>query len=843
MVLLTACSRGGDGVPVLDPDFIAVEDPNRFLQFLNAQVGLPAGTYTLVAGTENPGVSGDFTITVTRDDGSTRNFSGSWTSSDGQNAVAGGGNPDFSYTMPYSGGATFEISSSVDTCLYLLDPGGSVKIGQSGGDGCTNPRKIKVETPFSRINLEANAKAYYHAIDPPLDENGDIDFANGTSTRDTLDKWKKANGFGKKCDQYFIDRDELCETHVIFRDTKDLGYGRDMHARMEKNPDGSVKRFAVFVRNFRVNALPGMQYTTLNLDAAVSNNDDPTGYDNIQWHFGSNAIEFSSYPYGTGEPRADYAATLPGGVYATNSGEAPLYAKFFTFRPDDVTDPNTTERRLDMVDLDSHGFKSMPGPCISCHGGMGRAQLPVDNDGDGLFDFAPPIPGGIPGDTQSQMQVIEVSTITFSDAPKWTCEKIRKRLHFINQGVLSTYKTVQDQYGGVLGYWQPEFAAELIKGWYGDSNANAEDPSDFTIPNASCDHLQNHFYDYVPKDWRPDPNTGTPPPGADDLFREVIAPHCMVCHSRRGTNLGTNQSPGTRQDIDFSSYERFISHAEQIERFIFHKGVMPLGGLNFDAFWDNSGPGRAELLASHLPGFNSFDSKGKVQRPGKPFAVIAAPRNTNAPVILSAEGSSFADSYSWEIIDTASGSDPAELSGADTARPVLSVDAGGEGEYTIRLTARKGSDTDTATVTVAIDNSLPLPSSLRFDPDIKNVLQNNVGPNCDRCHSPQGTPGGGLVAGIPVFYVDNNDFPFGDPGYDPFRQPEGRDLYDNVLLRINFKEPVESLLLRKPSGNHHFGECREGFDLTDTPGDCNGTNGDRSNYDLFLNWILQGAPK
>jgi hypothetical protein len=62
---------------------------------------------------------------------------------------------------------------------------------------------------------------------------------------------------------------------------------------------------------------------------------------------------------------------------------------------------------------------------------------------------------------------------------------------------------------------------------------------------------------------------------------------------------------------------------------------------------------------------------------------------------------------------------------------------------------------------------------------------------------------------------------------------EGRDLYLQVLQRVNFKEPVESLLLRKPSGNHHFGGLIGGFDL----------DGDRTNYDLFLNWILNGAPR
>lgn len=798
IVLLAACSRGGDGVPQLDPDFIATEDPNRFLQFLNTQVGLPAGTYTIVAGTQNTGVSGSFTITVERDDGATRSFSGSWTSSDGMSAVPGGGNPDFAYTMPYSGGATFRIASGVATCLYLLDPGGQVKVGQYNGDDCTNPTTIDIETPSSKINLEANAQAYYRAIDP---EN----------TRTTLQDWMDANGFGTDCGDGTT---TSCERHVIFRDTKDLGYGRDMYAR--RNPDGS---FAVFVRNFRVNALPGLQYTTFNLDAAIANNEDPTRYDSIQWHFGSNAIEFSAYPYGPGEPRESYAAdNLPGGVYATNDGSAPMYAKFFTFRPDDVNDPNTTERRLDLVNLDGRGDKSMPGPCISCHGGMSR---PLLQDGE----LPAPIPGGIPGDTQSQMQVVEVSTVTFSEVPGWTCEDLREGVHFINQGVLSTYETVQNQYGGVLGYWQPEFGAELIKGWYGDF-AGAADPNDFTIPDASCDYLRNNFYDYVPEGWQPDPNTGTPPPGADDLFREVIAPNCMVCHSRRGTNLGTDEAGGTRQDIDFSSYERFISHAEQIERFIFHKGVMPLGGLNFDAFWDNSGPGRAELLASHLPDFDSFNGDGSVRRPGTPVAVIAAPRNTNVPVIVSAEGSSFATTYQWSIVASPAGSNPG-LNNATSARATFDTDM--NGEYRLRLVVGNG-DTQSEAVTalVTVSNLLPPPASLRFDPHVKSVLQNDAGPNCDRCHAPAASPGT-PIAGVPVHYTDV--------------QVEGRDLYEGVLQRINFKEPIESILLRKPSGNHHYGRCREGFDLTDTPGDCNGANGDRSNYDLFLNWILQGAPR
>jgi mono/diheme cytochrome c family protein len=559
------CDRGGDGAAQVDWDFVETDDPARFLEFLTRQQGLPAGEYTLVAGTAHPGASGDFTITAVRDDGDTESFSGAWPDSGSGGTDAGSpANPDFAYAMPYSGGASFEIESDADTCLYLLDAGGSVMAGKDNGSACSHPERI--ERPASKINTEANASAYYEAIDP-----------NGT--RRTLADWIEANGFGEDCDPATPAHETDCEAHVVFRDTKDLGYGRDMHAR--RGPDG---QFAVYVRNFRVDRLPGRQYTTLNLDAAVRNTMDATGHDSIRWHFISNAVEFSTYPYGAGEPRE-------GGItgFATADGEAPLFTKFYTFRPDDVTDPDAAERRLDMIDLDGRGEKSMPGPCIACHGGTARSLLP---DGD----FPAPIPGGVPGDTGAQMQVIEVNTIEFSDVPGWQCEDVIGGIHFINQGVLSSYETVKKQYDGVPGYWQPDFAAELTKGWYDD--AGATDPDDYALnpapgdpgydAAAECDRLTENFYDYVPAGWRPDPDTGSPPAGADDLFREVIAPNCIVCHARRGTDLGSDSGLGASQDIDFSTYERYISHASQTEEMVFHKGVMPLGLLNFDDFWDHS---------------------------------------------------------------------------------------------------------------------------------------------------------------------------------------------------------------------------------------------------------------
>jgi hypothetical protein len=58
-----------------------------------------------------------------------------------------------------------------------------------------------------------------------------------------------------------------------------------------------------------------------------------------------------------------------------------------------------------------------------------------------------------------------------------------------------------------------------------------------------------------------------------------------------------------------------------------------------------------------------------------------------------------------------------------------------------------------------------------------------------------------------------------------------------VRSRINFTDLAASPLLRKPSNNHHGGKLVSGFDTSRIPGDPA-----RARYDLFLGWILNGAP-
>src|SRR4029077_10643049 len=104
------------------------------------------------------------------------------------------------------------------------------------------------------------AEAYYFAIDPSGDKN-------------TLEKWKSANFFGTGG----------AEPVAVFRDAKDLGYGRRMTGRRntsvsDARVDGSV---AFYVENYQVTPGAVADYASeLNVEAAVRRD--------TQWHVGTN---------------------------------------------------------------------------------------------------------------------------------------------------------------------------------------------------------------------------------------------------------------------------------------------------------------------------------------------------------------------------------------------------------------------------------------------------------------------------------------------------------------------------------------------------------------------------
>jgi hypothetical protein len=70
-------------------------------------------------------------------------------------------------------------------------------------------------------------------------------------------------------------------------------------------------------------------------------------------------------------------------------------------------------------------------------------------------------------------------------------------------------------------------------------------------------------------------------------------------------------------------------------------------------------------------------------------------------------------------------------------------------------------------------------------------------------------------------------------------QPAGTpalSLYEQAMTRIIPEYIEDSLLLKKPSGQHHNGNQRTGFDTTLSVGAAG-----RAHYDLFVNWIAEGA--
>ena len=149
------------------------------------------------------------------------------------------------------------------------------------------------------------------------------------------------------------------------------------------------------------------------------------------------------------------------------------------------------------------------------------------------------------------------------------------------------------------------------------------------------------------------------------------------------------------------------------------------------------------------------------------------------------------------------------------------------------VTANATSTSTAKTVTIKVDPALAWdPTALRFEPDIRTILQAGGG-NCTLCHV-SGQNVASTSAVPPIFY---NDYVRSGSG-------AGNDatnrlwLYTEVRGRINFTDIVASPLLRKPSGKHHNGGTRTGFDTSATVGDPA-----RIDYDKILAWILNGAPQ
>jgi len=569
---------------------------------------------------------------------------------------------------------------------------------------------------------------------------------------------------------------------VVFQDQRDLGYGRRMTAR--RNADGSV---AVMVENYNV-IVPGENsYSALNVDAAVNRD--------AQWHIGTNAIEFSQAPNGE------------------------TFAKFYNFSP-------TTGARQLTVDLDGRGQKAMPTVCIVCHGGRGDPLTAT-----GKF------PNG--GNTHGRLQPLQVDSFRFSTAAGYTRADQEALLKTLNQFVLCTYplgvatafpedacRTVAST-NEWANQWQAP-AAEMLKAWYGGDGMPSPTFSDT----------------YIPAGWV----------GHETLYQGVVAPYCRSCHVLRGT---ANQS-----DIGFTVYDNipdvandpttrdgFRGYADRIKAHVVDRGNMPLALLVYQNFWSSAAP---EKLATFLEGegYTVRDGSGAVLRPGRPIADAGPDRTITVPATLSAANSLYANTYQWSVVQPDAACVAPSLSNANSMQPTFS--AADSSVCKLQLVVGNGTTQSApTTVTLTVNSALsPAPSAIRFS-DIKSMLQAVDTTYCISCHN-QANDGAGIGGIPPIYYGRMATYPtvtdYDRSGDGLVNAADDHEFYTALRGRINLTDVVASPLLRKPTGNHHYGGNVFDFsNVTACTAPCSGyaTWGDyyRAQYNMLVNWILNGAPE
>jgi hypothetical protein len=532
---------------------------------------------------------------------------------------------------------------------------------------------------------------------------------------------------------------------------------------------------AFLVENYLVGAYGG--YTPLNLEAGINR----VG----KWHLGTNAIEFSPGPK---------AGT--GGRPANGN-----FVKFYTYDP-------VTEQRLTTLSLDGRPSKAMPTVCTSCHGGRGDPLTPADPvTGKQLFPLVANGYSQHRGDTQSQLHPFEPAALDYSTIPGFSRAEQEAAIKAINKLVLCSMSLPT---GTVAAFPEDNCRRVATKNEYqGTAAVHLKDMYGGNgLPNATSFATDT----YVEASWAT--------AGQSTLYLNVQAQACRVCHLLRGT--------GNQSEVAFDTFPDFDSYKDRIKAHVADRGNMPLAKLIYDKYW--STPSMFQTMGTYL--VNAGFSDG-ASMPGRPVADPGPSRVVKqGSTTLSAGMSLFADTYQWTLTGNPGGA--ASLTGASTAQPTFSASA--DGTYQVQLVASKGATASTpATLTIVVDNTLAyVPTALRFS-DIKPLLQAGSG-SCQTCHQPGGDAGAVPAGSVtpPIWYVD----------YDRAGTGNALDatnlhwLYTEVRGRINFTDIIASPLLRKPSGNHHNGGARSGFNTALAPG-----NAGRADYDKIQNWILNGAPE
>ncbi|MEA2079261.1 MAG: hypothetical protein U9P00_05275, partial [Pseudomonadota bacterium] len=413
-----------------------------------------------------------------------------------------------------------------------------------------------------------------------------------------------------------------------------------------------------------------------------------------------------------------------------------------------------------------------------------------------------------------KLNMLEHNTLQFSSTPGYTEADQRDNIAAINKMVYKTFREtgMRSDNDGILpddsdndqANWDSKFAEELVEGAYPGVNLNDDSIPQNTSFNA----------DFVPSEWK---QTALRPGGVEVLYKQVIEPHCIGCHSSRGTKVAKNNGANA---VNFSTYDEFIAYSDLVIDYVYKRGSMPDSLINFSQFWDNP-DGAPTLLATYLPGFDVFDDKGNVVKPGRAVARPGADRTVaSTPVTLDASASYYSSTYSWQILPI---TDPMKtptalnpvLDDPSSSAPKLSTTSDGFVVFEL-ITANTNGNSKPEQVTIKVDSAF-VPATPTFVDDILGILEDPApdGSDCDSCHS---TGEDSSITGIPVYY---NAASYFDP----------KDLYRNVLNRVDLADPENSLLLRKPTSTPHGGGRRLDRTIPDQ----------NRQYITILNWIRNGA--
>ncbi len=414
------------------------------------------------------------------------------------------------------------------------------------------------------------------------------------------------------------------------------------------------------------------------------------------------------------------------------------------------------------------------------------------------------------------------------------------RIENTANAVTSTIRKVSIHFNGVPDGAYTPAAVELIRGWYGGKK----------LPNATFNGA------FIPEGWKSVNNVGAVA-NTETLYSQVIAPTCRACHIQRAT-MANN-------DLDFSSYAKFLKFADRTKSLVFDKGIMPMAKRTFDNhFWNNTG--RQTILAEHLPGYVSGQI---ILKPGRNIAnagiarigalAVSAPgtNQTFVKVQLNGSASLFAKSYQWKVT-APDGITPISVNINPTEKnPALqaSINVSVVGQYKVVLdTSGAGPVTPDTQATTLIDvSATQIPVSFRNDIS-KYVLYNaTLNPNphqgfisslstctSSRCHG--GTSYTTVRRTGRLNYLKAT---FTDV-YIPPTDEDKNENYRLVRDRVDTFLPLDSLTIRKGLNSLTHGGEGQHSDKTDflskwNTGGVNTNAIGQKSYETFMRWILEGA--